>query len=108
MVFVKKLIVGESLKNKKQKIMWKIRHNSGMFDVFVITLSSNKDNLLDIINSSVLMQKYYPKDNMIIVGIAKGYDEAVDIVGRIVEKVYKETGSFNVRDYVERVNNIRS
>ena len=108
MVFVKKLIVGESLKNKKQKIMWKIRHNSGMFDVFVITLSSNKDNLLDIINSSVLMQKYYPKDNMIIVGIAKSYDEAVDIVGRIVEKVYKETGSFNVREYVERVNNIRS
>ena len=108
MVFVKKLIVGESLKNKKQKIMWKIRHNSGMFDVFVITLSSNKDNLLDIINSSVLMQKYYPKDNMIIVVIAKGYDEAVDIVGRIVEKVYKETGSFNVREYVERVNNIRS
>ena len=108
MVFVKKLIVGKSLKNKKQKIMWKIRHNSGMFDVFVITLSSNKDNLLDIINSSVLMQKYYPKDNMIIVGIAKGYDEAVDIVGRIVEKVYKETGSFNVREYVERVNNIRS
>ena len=45
---------------------------------------------------------------MIIVGIAKGYDEAVDIVGRIVEKVYKETGSFNVREYVERVNNIRS
>ena len=35
-----------------------------------------------------------------IVGIAKGYDEAVQVTVSIIEEVYKATGAFDVRGYL--------
>ena len=35
-----------------------------------------------------------------IIGIAKGYDEAINLVKDMIEHIYKETNSTNVRDYI--------
>ena len=49
------LYVGESIVHKTNKIKWKIRHNAGQINIYVITLASGEKNLLDIIPSHELL-----------------------------------------------------
>lgn len=99
MIWYKDFYAGEAIASKKEKIKWKIQHKAGQLDIYVIALGSAEGNLLDIIPSWELMQKYYPKMDMLIVGVDKGYDNAMELAGRIVTDVYKETGTFAVKEY---------
>lgn len=98
MIWYKSFYAGEAIK-AKEKVKWKILHNAGQLDIYVIALSSTDGNLLDIIPSWELMQRYYPKSNMLVVGIDKGYESAMELAGRIIMDVYKETGTFKVKEY---------
>ncbi len=46
------------------------------------------------------MQKGYTKKDMVVVGQAKGYDEAIEVAASIVDEVYHSTGTFAVRAYL--------
>lgn len=100
MTWHENLYVGESIIHKTDKIKWKICHNAGQPSIYVIALASNEQNLLDIIPARELMQKGYPKQKLYIVGLAKGYEEAVEVAVSIVDEVYQATGSFAVRSYL--------
>lgn len=100
MIWYDKLYVGESMIHKTNKVKWKIRHNAGQINIYVIALPSNQENLLDIIPSQELLQKGYPKKNLYIVGLAQGYDEAIQLAGTIVAEVYRHTGAFHVTEYL--------
>lgn len=100
MIWHENLYVGESIVHKTNKIKWKICHNAGQLSIYVITLASNEQNLLDIIPAQELMQKGYPKQNLYIVGLAKGYGEAVEVAVSIVDEVYTNTGTFAIRSYL--------
>lgn len=95
------LYVGESIIHKTNKVRWKILHNAGQIDIYVITLASNEQNLLDIIPSHELLQKGYPKKGLYVVGLAKGYQEAIETATAIVDEVYQNTGGFAVAAYLE-------
>ena len=50
---------------------------------------------------SELMQKSYPgKKEMQIIGLAKGYAEALELVRSIIEEVYQNTGDADVKSYL--------
>ena len=50
---------------------------------------------------SELMQKSYPgKKEMQIIGLAKGYAEALELVRSIIEEVYQNTGDVDVKSYL--------
>lgn len=100
MTWYEDLYVGESIIHKTSKIIWKIRHNAGVLNIYVIALASNENNLLDIIPAHELLQKGYPKQQLYIVGLAKGYDEAVEVAAAIIAEVYQKTGTFAVRKYL--------
>jgi len=99
MVFYKSFYAGESISEKKEKVKWKILHNAGQLEVYVIALSSNPENLMDIIPSWELMQKHYPSQDMLIIGVDKGYENAMELAGKIVVDVFQKTGNLNIRDY---------
>lgn len=94
------LYVSESIKDAG-KIKWRIMHNAGTIDIYVITFASNSQNLLDIIPSWNLMQKSYPKKELKVIGLAKGYGEALELTRQIIEETYDETGNVNIRDYLK-------
>lgn len=100
MKWYSKLYVSESIGKKANRIKWRINHNAGTVSVYVIAFASNRENLLDIIPSWNLMQKYYPKRDMKIIGIAKGYDEALMLVRDIIDETYRNTGSTDVWSYL--------
>jgi hypothetical protein len=95
------LYVGYSIRKKEKQVVWRIKHNAGQIGVYVIALASNRKNLLDIIPATDLLQRSYPKKEMYVVGLAKGYDEALDVAVSIVEEVYQMTGGFDVRRYFQ-------
>lgn len=95
------LYLGSSIAHKAEKIKWKIRHNAGQIDIYVITLASNPKNLLDMIPAQELMQKAYPKENLYIIGLARGYEEAIELIRQIIDEVYQKTGVFSVSSYLK-------
>ena len=101
MKWYKNLYVGESIEHKKKKVIWKIKHNAGMLHTYVITFPSNPDNLLDIIPTTDLMQKAYPKNKLMVIGIAGDYDEALELTRQIVDETYQETGRVDVYNYLK-------
>ena len=100
MRWYRELYTGDSIRRRHKKIKWKIMHNAGQIRVYAITLASGTQNLLDIIPSWELLQKHYPKQQLYVIGLAGSYDEALEVAGRIVSEVYKETGGFDIRRYI--------
>lgn len=102
MIWYDDLYLSENIEQKADKIKWKINHNAGLLNIYVITLSQNEQNLLEIINTKELMQKDYPKKHLVIVGIAKGYDEAVELAATIVVETMNELGTTDIKTYLKK------
>lgn len=100
MRWYRKLYMGEKAKKERFKFVWKVKHRRMIWQGYVITLASNEQNLLDIIPVSELLQSYYQKKDIMIIGIAQGYEESLEVVKSIVDEVYQKTGKFNIRQYV--------
>ena len=67
--------------------------------VYLVTLSENPGNLLEIVPSYMLIQKSCYVRCPEIIGMAKGKDEAIDMAVYIVKNIYGETGAFQVKEY---------
>lgn len=105
MIWYENLYIGDSIPRKEGKIRrikWKIEHHAGQWNIYVIALCRYGTNLLEIIPARELLQKYYPRQSLYIVGLAKGYDEALETAARIIIDVYQHTGGFSVRHYIKK------
>ena len=101
MEFYKDLYVSEFLKKKKNKLIKDIRRKESYPSIYVITLPSCDHNQLELYSSIMLKQKVYDRDDLFIVGIADGYDDALMVVQRIYDDVLLKTGNTDVRRYLE-------
>ena len=91
-----KLYVGPEAAKKQSKIIWKLKCGAGMLNIYLVTLASNGKDLFDILPSHLLKQKALRRNLPMIVGIAVGYEEAVDLVVGIVEETIRKTGGIAV------------
>ena len=103
MKWYKNLYVGESIEHKQKKIIWKIKHNAGLLNTYVIAFASNNQNILDIIPTTNLMQKAYPQKELMIIGIAGSYEEALELTRRIIDDTYTNTGKVDVYNYLKNL-----
>lgn len=93
------LYLSDDLKKKKKKMMKCIENGNLSFEVYVIMLASNTDNLFDIINANELQFPYYLKKDNYILGIAGSRWLAKLLIKDIIEEIYNKTGGFLVREY---------
>ena len=98
MRFLKEMYVGNGIKNK-HKVMWKLKHGAGMVDVYVISISNGKDQL-DCTLCSYFKQKAIRENVGLIVGVARGFSEAKELIVSMIEESLRETGSANAKDYI--------
>lgn len=94
----RRLLCGEGIKDAA-KARRRIDAGRVAFGVYLVTLSENPGNLLEIVPSYMLIQKSYYARCPEIVGMAKGKDEAIDLAVDIVKNIYGETGAFQVKEY---------
>lgn len=67
--------------------------------IYLITLSDNPRNLLEILPALTLIQESAADMCPEIVGIAKGKEEAMDLVTEMIRTIFSETGGFEVKEY---------
>lgn len=94
-----KIYLGEKLKKKKDVIIAALNNRRITSDVYCIVFASQPNNLFDIINANELLFPYYQKKDIMIVGLAKGNEEATHLVQDMLMEVYQKTGAFDVREY---------
>src|SRR5690606_34273942 len=92
------LYIGDKLQKKKDRVIKNISNRKITSDVYCIAFASQPCNLFDIMNANELLFPHYKKADIKIVGLAKGKDEAIDLVQDMLMEVYNNTGSFNVRE----------
>ena len=46
-------------------------------------------------------QPAFPEQDLFVVGITKGYEEAVELVEEISREVYDATGDLELRNYIQ-------
>lgn len=97
----KNLYIGENAKKDHHKMIWKIKIKKKQEDVYLITLASNDKNILDIIETSQLEQEIVRRNCPLIVGIALGYADALELVQKIVEETYQTQGNVDIRKYLQ-------
>ena len=100
--YSQKLYTGEKINEKKiKKIKRNIRQGRGRFDLYIISLSNNDHDQLDIIHNSMFKQKLYRKFDTRIVGLASSFDEAKQMVLDILDETIKTTGSVDMKSFLE-------
>ncbi len=93
------LYTTEKTKKMLPRIMHKIRTKRLQPGIWLITIASNEKNLLDMFQSIYYMQPMFAHLNPDIVGIAESEDAAKELLIRMTEDMYRETGNFDVRTY---------
>lgn len=92
------LFLSPSIKSPK-KLLHKLNKSKIPCNFYVISLAKGA-NQLDIYPAYCLQQSYYRMHQPVIVGLAKNYDEAVDLVMRIVSESLEYTGKCNLKEYI--------
>lgn len=101
MHWYKHLYVGQKAKKKRFSIIQNIRKGRYQAGVHVITPSSGGRNIMDIYPSGVLLSEYYSKkEDLLILGIAADYYEALEVVRDIVDEMYQKTGGFSIQEFL--------
>lgn len=100
MKYYRYLYVGDGI-SKVDKIKTKLNLHQGTIGIFIIALADG-DNQLEIINASYLKLPFYRKKPFVVVGLAKGYDEAVDLVIRMTNESIQKTGTPNVKEFLKK------
>ena len=105
MQWAENLYLSDKTAKKKDKIIKKANRGVGMVSIYFITLASNRENLFDIFHAAHLKQPAFYKQDLYVVGIASGYEEALELVQRMIDDISRKTGGFAVREYFGRTEN---
>lgn len=100
MRYYKHLYLEPGLVKKKKKIIRKLEAGKFQINIHIITLPRNGKDCLEIYNSVLLLQPDFPHEDFFVVGIAKGYDSAIELVEEIVKEVYNESKGADIRSYI--------
>lgn len=95
------LRLGEGLSNKDiSEIKEKLRLNPIEANLFLITISSNSDEQLDIYDAKYLVQKYYQKNPPYVIGITKEKGHAFSIVEELMQECVEKRSDANLKAYL--------
>ena len=85
---------------KLDKMKDKLEKNPFLSGLFVIYISKNLSDQLDIIDAKMLIQRYYQNNPIHVVGLAESHEEAIEIVKRIVDDCIQTRGDCAIKEYL--------
>ena len=91
--WIKDYTVSERIRNP-EKVRRKIDAGEAVPGIFLITKSYNEHHLLEILPAISLVQRNVYAMCPEIIGMAKGKEDAMEMVQNILEAVYRRTGDF--------------
>ena len=101
-IFSSDLRLGNDMTTKKlKKTKRRLKRFTFLGKEYLLTLSANADDVLDIIQVKQLVWPYYKEHPLHVVGVAASYDEAVLLVQKLVEECMAQTGKLDLKEYLE-------
>lgn len=96
-----KLYLGESISESKlDKIKKQLKKQPLLSNVYLITVSRNPVDQLDIFSAKQLVQNYYSKYPVYVIGIASNYEEALAVIENIVQECLGARGDCALKEYL--------
>lgn len=96
-----RLYLGDSISESKlDKIKKKLAKKPLLSNVYLITISRNPSDQLEIFSANQLVQDYYMKYPVYVIGIASNYNEAVVLIERIVQECLQTRGDCALKEYL--------
>ena len=99
MKYYHNLYLSEGFHDKKAEILDKLERKETQLNKYLVVLSKNSNNQLEIFDSILLIQKIYEMDYLFVVGIADGYDGALEMIEKLTQEVYDITRGTDIRNY---------
>lgn len=101
LVFSGKLYLGDGVNSHKlDKIKKRLLYKPIWAGVFLITLSHNPSDQLDIFDCKQLIQHYYDQQKLYVVGIASGYEEALTLIEQITRDCLQTRRDCNLKEFL--------
>jgi hypothetical protein len=86
----------------KEKILHELEENKLDKSLYLLVLSKNPNNSLEFFKVSYLEQEIYDDKSFFVIGFAKNYNEARELILKITEDVVTYTGEADIRKYFEQ------
>ena len=101
MIWLQELYWGDKARAKGKKMVRAAEGGrKGKKDsCWLITLSVYPQGQLDIFNSGDLSSRLFPKEEMVVLGIAEGKSEAYSLLQRMAEDCLKAGGGVALKEY---------
>lgn len=97
----KELYIGKHAKKRIDRIRSRIDRGKRLPQIWLISLAANGRDQLDIFDARNLYQPAFRSRCPMIVGVAADYGEALELVIRMADDVYRSRGDGNIRAWVE-------
>ena len=94
-----KLYIGKQIGKKSERVKKKLASGKMTPGIFLITEPTNRDNFFDILPATELLFPYHKKREIVVYGLAKGKEEALELVTFMLEEMYRETGGLCSKEY---------
>lgn len=103
MLWYSGLYTGKKEDLHRADVIRQIRDGKNLPWVYVVTPASNRKNILDIYRADDLKNPAYGEREFLILGIADGYQEALEVAAGIVGELYEKTGDFRLERLIPEV-----
>ena len=98
------LIVGDTLRTRKDSIINRINGKKPVYSVYLLTLPSGSEGQLDIISAHFLVQDRIREMTPEILGIFGSRKEALGEITRLTGKCYERNGNVDLQQYLRDLN----
>ena len=103
MLWYSGLYTGKKADLHRADVIRQIRDGKSLPWVYVVTPASNRENILDIYRADDLKNPAYRGREFLILGVADGYQEALEVATGIVGELYEKTGDFHLERLIPEV-----
>ncbi len=70
-------------------------------NLWLIVLPEGEKNQLELYPAYALLNLYFPRGHVTVIGMAAGRKQAVELTVRLVEEAWQATGNCHVREYYQ-------
>ncbi|MFI3207669.1 MAG: hypothetical protein R3Y40_00905 [Eubacteriales bacterium] len=100
MRFYEELFLSENMKDSKEEVIKKITSGETLYHTYLIVMPRIPTaNQLESMHCEMFKELYSNSIDYIIVGVAQGYQGALELIEFIAKMVYNETGTADIRSY---------
>lgn len=97
------IYLGNRASQRREELIREIEAGEAPANTYLVTLASGPHNQLEIVPARNVRMPAAHGELPMVVGIGCGRRETFELVRRITEDVYRETGDVRLREYFERM-----